>query len=496
MSIFTGPEIVNNGLVMCLDAANPNSLLSAVEVLVVAGGGGGGGVIGGGGGGGGFREATAFPITPGSLITVTVGDGGSGGFSWNSSSQRGNPGTDSIFSTITATGGGGGGAHGGADGRVNGTTGGSGGGGGGSTGSAGNTPSTTPSQGNSGGTGDGNNGGGGGGSSANGETRVAGVRGGNGGNGTSSSISGTLVTYAGGGGGGTRNGSGTGGTGGSGGGGNGGTTDLSRTSTHGSTNTGGGGGGGGHNGSGAGAVQSGSNGGSGIVIVRYPGPQRATGGTVTSVGGNTIHTFTTSGTFTLNIEADVSNNNNNGTLTNGVGYSSANKGSLVFDGVDDVVRVTNNFIPANSSISVAVWTKITTGLALVDTINDSVAWDGFGMWANLAGNKFRWMLLKQYDPQISAFLASNTSWTAGTWINVVGTYDQSTVAIYINGSFDASASYSGGYDVGTSFIGIGARPSAGNPSNCSISQVSIYNRALTAQEVQQNFNALKGRFGL
>jgi hypothetical protein len=39
-------------------------------------------------------------------------------------------------------------------------------------------------------------------------------------------------------------------------------------------------------------------GGSGVVIIAYAGVQRGTGGTVTSAGGNTIHTFTTSGTFT------------------------------------------------------------------------------------------------------------------------------------------------------------------------------------------------------
>jgi hypothetical protein len=39
-------------------------------------------------------------------------------------------------------------------------------------------------------------------------------------------------------------------------------------------------------------------GGTGIVIISYSGGQRGSGGTVTSVGGNTIHTFTTSGTFT------------------------------------------------------------------------------------------------------------------------------------------------------------------------------------------------------
>jgi hypothetical protein len=38
-------------------------------------------------------------------------------------------------------------------------------------------------------------------------------------------------------------------------------------------------------------------GGSGIVIIRYLGSQRGTGGTVTSSGGYTIHTFTSSGTY-------------------------------------------------------------------------------------------------------------------------------------------------------------------------------------------------------
>jgi len=53
--------------------------------------------------------------------------------------------------------------------------------------------------------------------------------------------------------------------------------------------------GGGGGGTGAGAPAAG---GSGIVIVSYPGAQRGSGGTVTSAGGYTIHTFTTSGTYT------------------------------------------------------------------------------------------------------------------------------------------------------------------------------------------------------
>jgi hypothetical protein len=66
---------------------------------------------------------------------------------------------------------------------------------------------------------------------------------------------------------------------------------VSGTSTAGSANRGAGGGG-------RGGSTAGSAGGSGIVIIRYAGAQRGTGGTVTSAGGYTYHTFNSSGTFT------------------------------------------------------------------------------------------------------------------------------------------------------------------------------------------------------
>lgn len=168
-----------------------------------------------------------------------------------------------------------------------------GGSGGGGPGESGLTAGTgTVGQGNNGGTGNASaprRAGGGGGASAVG---ASGSASGNGGAGTSSSISGSAVTYGGGGGGSCE--STTPGTGGAGGGGAGGNAAAG---TAGTANTGGGGGGGGR-GSGTTGTFAGGNGGSGIVIISYPGPQRGTGGTVTSSGGNTIHTFTTSGTYT------------------------------------------------------------------------------------------------------------------------------------------------------------------------------------------------------
>ena len=266
-----------------------------VEYLVVAGGGGGGGTYSGGGGGaGGLLTATGFTVTPNEAYTVTIGAGGA----TSSASTQGNDGTNSVFSSLTAIGGGGGGTSSGSGiGR-------SGGSGGGAErgGVPGGTPfpaagAGTPGQGNPGGLGydavsNCTSGGGGGGAGGPGSDspRVASNQNnaGPGGIGLELSISGAAVYYAGGGGGGNDQGNASA-PGGLGGGGSG----YMRGSggTAGTANRGGGGGG-------AGNGPQGAAGGSGIVIIRYLGAQRGSGGTITSGGGYTIHTFTGSGTFT------------------------------------------------------------------------------------------------------------------------------------------------------------------------------------------------------
>jgi hypothetical protein len=270
---------------------NATPINNTVEYLVVAGG-GGAGSNNGGGGAGGFRTGVDFVVgtSPGSY-TVTIGGGGGGSTGPGVPGSNGNP---SVFSTITSTGGGGGGSFSNSNANA-GQPGGSGGGGGGSDSGrplapagSGNTPPSSPPQGNPGGTGasqNTTNGGGGGGGAGSAGGNGGPAQGGNGGAGQTSSISGASVTYAGGGGGGSNGGSqGSGGPGGGGSGGGG----------AGTTNTGGGGGTGGSSVGGAG--------GSGIVIIRYQiGQQavKATGGSVSYASGKTIHTFTSSGTFTV-----------------------------------------------------------------------------------------------------------------------------------------------------------------------------------------------------
>ena len=259
----------------------------AVDYLVVAGGGAGSNDRGGGGGAGGMIVASGN-LTVGTAYTITVGAGGTG-----TGDQLGTNGFNSVISSVATAIGGGTGGSGPNSSTNTGSNGGSGGGGAPWSGAPGGAG--TAGQGNNGGAGSAsgnstNNAGGGGGGASGVGGNGSGATGGNGGAGTSNSYSGTALFYAGGGGGGRDDrAGGSVGIGGSGVGGNGGVNGGA-----GAVNRGGGGGGG--------NVQLGGrtsgNGGSGIVIIRYLGAQRGSGGTYTSVGGYSIHTFTTSGTYT------------------------------------------------------------------------------------------------------------------------------------------------------------------------------------------------------
>jgi len=266
----------------------------SIDFLVIAGGASGGvGGNSGGGGAGGYRTSTQT-VNGGTVITVTVGEGGAGVVF--SPATPGNSGSNSSISgsgltTITSAGGG----AGAKGGPTNGLAGGSGGGGGEvGAGGAGNTPSTSPSQGNNGGAGveiaPAYGAGGGGGAGAAGSNGTS-SKGGDGGNGTASSITGSSVTRAGGGGGGTDTTIGSGGTGG---GGNG-APHPGGSGVAGTANTGSGGGAGDTNGtSGAG--------GKGVVILSMPTvsySSTTTGSpTVTTSGSNTILQFNGSGSYT------------------------------------------------------------------------------------------------------------------------------------------------------------------------------------------------------
>ena len=511
MAGASGPNLIDSGLVLALDVADSyNFNLTVVEVLVVAGGGSGGGYGGndgaGGGGAGGLIYNSNFAVTPGSALTVTVGAGGAG----VGGATPGNNGENSIFGSLTAIGGGGGGTEG-AAGTREGRPGGSGGGAGGygvKSGGAG-----TSGQGFKGGdcTAPGDGGGGGaGGEGSNGLT-------GNGGPGLGFNISGTFTHYAGGGGasGDRRNSRGSsGGTGGIGGGGNGQSADIGSglpANYNATANTGGGGGGaaGSNATHGAGTTYTSGTGGSGIVIVRYLGPQRAIGGTVSSVGGYTIHTFTTVGSTTFTPLAasnnstilglaDLSNNNRFATTEGSPIYSNINNGVVNLDGSDEYVYCGTFF--NYQTFTISLWVNCgTTQTTYADIFdNNHTGTQNFVFQQNVNDLNNYAFGVNDGSGNISA--SGTIVFTANTWYHVAFTFSPSSrVIAYVNGEFHSQGNLAGGRTINyvSPSLALGRWQLGGSRYwNGKIGSFNVFDRILTASEIQQNFNVLRTRFGI
>jgi hypothetical protein len=189
---------------------------------------------------------------------------------------------------------------------------------------------------------------------------------------------------------------------------------------------------------------------------------------------------------------DLSGNGNTGTLVNGVGYNSGNGGSLSFDGVDDTVNVTTldlrqDFTYECWVLHNAVSTFSFLGQGTTTTRN------GLHIWFRDGSNLRFGMFSNDTD-------ALSLTTSTGVWYQYCFTYNHSTFLkqIYRNGvQLTGTPQQTQTSYLGTGTVRIGATySSGGNYANGRFSSTRIYNRVLTAAEIQQNYNALKGRFGL
>lgn len=185
---------------------------------------------------------------------------------------------------------------------------------------------------------------------------------------------------------------------------------------------------------------------------------------------------------------DLSGNGNNGVLNGpGVTYNSANGGSLVFDGVSGGrISVLNNFgILSNYTIS--FWTKnnVASKMPIASGISTSFYWYGDNSWRYTHGGTGA----EYYYPK-------SVNIPYGTWGNLCVSYNGSNVSIYRNGVFEGSQASTGTADFSSGFMLGNWNGGGGYMFNGSISVVNVYNRALSATDVQQNFNALRSRYGI
>jgi hypothetical protein len=200
---------------------------------------------------------------------------------------------------------------------------------------------------------------------------------------------------------------------------------------------------------------------------------------------------------------DISGNNNNGTLTNGPTFSGIGKqAAIVFDGTDDYV-VVNNFpqLPVSSSArTINIWFN-PNALTWQSNINNLFFYGTTGTTGATFGIDFDiYPVMEIYTwGGNGKDLMFSSSFAQTGWANIAVTYDGSTsIKIYENGTNTQTLNLVSPCNTGNTNVWIGSINPAYQPwyydGKVSVSQ--IYNRALSAAEVSQNFNALRGRYGI
>lgn len=193
---------------------------------------------------------------------------------------------------------------------------------------------------------------------------------------------------------------------------------------------------------------------------------------------------------------DLSGNGNNGTLTNGPTFNSANGGSIVFDGVNDIVNcgTTITSTLTNCTFEAIIYhSKPNSKQALISTFNNNI---GYGLEIT-TGNLVNFFGFTSFG--VAKDVQSTSALTINTFNQIVGIFkSQNLFEIYINGQFNNSSSTTfNSITRGSNPLYLGDDPSAQVAYfGGRIFNTKIYNRALTATEVLQNYNALKSRYGL
>ena len=200
------------------------------------------------------------------------------------------------------------------------------------------------------------------------------------------------------------------------------------------------------------------------------------------------------------IWTDISGNGNNGTMTNGPIFGTASGGQITFDGIDDNVNMGSNSAFNLTNISISIWVKLDTTASnnfIVGRYFTTTVDNGWFIYYSPTTQKIRFEGRESEALYISN--QSTNNYNVNTWYNIVCTKSANTWSIYSNGVLDMSQSIGLGnvafannnMQFGGMFTNFG-----NNYGKHSIGSIHMYNRALSATEITQNFNATKSRFGL
>jgi hypothetical protein len=189
---------------------------------------------------------------------------------------------------------------------------------------------------------------------------------------------------------------------------------------------------------------------------------------------------------------DTTNTTTGGTLVNGTYYSG---GTMIFDGTDDYVNI-SSYPTITNNITLSFWFKTSVtpssykGIVTTWTAGQP-SLSSYGVQFKNDGT------LEPVRPIGSNWniVTSSTNVVTGSWYHCTVVYNTTGTYLYLNGVLNASNSATGNLNTPLGFK-IGSDIAGTNNWNGQISNVSFYNRGLSLSEIQQNYNALKDRYGL
>jgi hypothetical protein len=213
------------------------------------------------------------------------------------------------------------------------------------------------------------------------------------------------------------------------------------------------------------------------------GPNIITDNLVLYLDAANTKSYPTTGTTWL----DLSGYRNNGTLTNGPTFSTLNGGNILFDGIDDYAPFSPNNLPYGASpgtLSAWAYSNNTSGYKWIVS------------YGNAAISQARFLGINGTDYYFGGYgndiIVSGAQ--ANKWFNIVGVYEGYVTNLYINGQLASSQAKS--WNTVSNNAQVGRQVNFGEYWSGYIPNVSIYSIALNANQVLQNYNATKSRFGL
>jgi hypothetical protein len=189
---------------------------------------------------------------------------------------------------------------------------------------------------------------------------------------------------------------------------------------------------------------------------------------------------------------DMSGFNNSGSLINGPTYSTINGGSFVFNGNSEYVLANLNCNKTNYSIDWWIYPSTVSSFNQFMTFN-SLNWGSFGCHTTSAGQVYIGTTDIDGTGRIAPWRTN--VYVTNTWQNFTWTFANGAAKFYKNSTLEASGTISVAAAASFTSLYIGRNDT--NTINGRIPNIKVYsNKVLSTDEIAQNYNAVKSRFGL